>query len=85
MNSARVRSIIANVLKIEPGAVRAGLEFESLPDWDSMRQMTVAMELESALGIEFDFDETERLKSVDAVLSALAARQVEMDESVFGT
>jgi citrate synthase len=65
--SSSVEEIIARELKIAPGSVHDGLEYGSIPEWDSLNHVNLMLALESAHGVEIDEDLMVELSSVAAI------------------
>lgn len=66
---ASVEQVVARVLGISPSAVTDSLEFNSIPEWDSLNHVNLMLELEAAYGVDIDEDRMIELTSVRAIRS----------------
>ena len=71
---SRVREIVAEVLDLDPKAVRDGMTREEVGAWDSMTHLRLVSALEEAFGIRFTMKEVGELESFDAVRKKVAER-----------
>lgn len=62
-----VRQVVAETLEIDPGAVTDELEYNGIPQWDSLNHVNLMLALESTYGIEVDEDLMVELTSVRAI------------------
>ncbi|NKB70550.1 MAG: acyl carrier protein [Candidatus Latescibacteria bacterium] len=65
--SQTIESIIARVLDIAPDQVADELEFQGIPQWDSMRHVDLMLALEEVYDGEIDADQIVELTSVRAI------------------
>lgn len=54
-----VRSILADVIGIEPGQINGNTARDNTPGWDSVNHITLTLALEEEFGITFDVTEIE--------------------------
>ncbi len=62
-----VEQVVAATLGISSGAVTDALEFNSIPEWDSLNHVNLMLALESAYGVEIDEDRMIELTNVRAI------------------
>jgi acyl carrier protein len=67
MNPGEVHSLIAEVLGIDIGRVKADLAFGELPEWDSLNHVNLMLALEKRLGMEIGPEQIVELTSVAAI------------------
>jgi acyl carrier protein len=63
-NSKKLISAFAEALGIEEEKVTDDLEYQEIPEWDSMAHMVLVNELEMTFDINLDTDEVIDLSSV---------------------
>ena len=64
---ARIDSIIATSLGIQPSRVQVDLAFQSIPEWDSISHVNMMIAIETALDTEIDAEQIVELGTVDAI------------------
>ncbi|NJD02111.1 MAG: acyl carrier protein [Ruminiclostridium sp.] len=64
-------SLVADVLKIDPGCLKRESTAESIPEWDSITHWTVISRLEEVYGIEFTLDEATEFKNLGDIYNTL--------------
>jgi acyl carrier protein len=67
-------SVVARVFGQNAADIDDSTSPDTLPEWDSLGQITLIIELESAFGVSFSPDESVSLNSVGAIKAALATR-----------
>lgn len=70
----KLKSILSEVLGVDPGLVNDESSVETMAEWDSLRHMNLIFALEDAFGIRFGDEEIAQLTSVAALQAAIAAR-----------
>jgi citrate synthase len=63
----RVAELVANALRISPDQITDGLEFQSIPEWDSVGHAGVILALEDELGVTLSEDQAVELTSYRAI------------------
>jgi acyl carrier protein len=63
----KVRTVLAQALKVEAGELSTDTAFGDLPQWDSMGHMEVMILLEEHFGVEINADTISELISVQAI------------------
>ncbi len=71
----KAKTVLADVLRIDPKRVDAGLSRDNCPEWDSLKHITLVMALEEEFGVTFEVDEIESMQSFGDVMRILAAKQ----------
>ena len=69
-----VRQTIAEVFFIEESEVTSESTPDSIPAWDSMGHLNLILALEQKFGQSFDPEQIPQLTSVEAITSAIAAK-----------
>jgi len=64
-------SLVADVLKIDPGCLNGDSTAESIPEWDSLTHWTVIGRLEEVYGIEFTLDEATEFENLGDIYDTL--------------
>jgi acyl carrier protein len=68
----RLRGVLAEVFELPVADVPADASAESLPGWDSLRQLELMLALELEYGVRIPADEMLELQSVEAIDEFLA-------------
>ena len=72
-----VEILISEVLGVPRQVVTDDLQFQSIPEWDSLRHVDLMLALEAQLDVEIDADQMVELSSVSAIRSFVATRKRE--------
>lgn len=67
----RVRAVLANALKVDPGAISETASQTDLSQWDSVRHMNVVLAVENDFDIQFDDAELPKLTSLPFIVAAV--------------
>ncbi len=67
-----VEEVIASVLGVPAGELSDDSSIGSVPSWDSLRQLSVILALESVYGISIGTDEALEMNSITAIKQVLA-------------
>lgn len=62
-----IEQVIAATFGISPGAVTDTLEFNAIPEWDSLNHVNLMLALESEYSIEVDEERMIELTNVRAI------------------
>ena len=65
-------------LGVDESVVNSKLEYQSVPEWDSVGHMGLISELEEAFGIEMETDDIVDFNSYDTVIEIIKKYKVEM-------
>ena len=65
-------------LGVDESVVNSKLEYQSVPEWDSVGHMGLISELEEAFGIEMETDDIVDFNSYDTGIEILKKYKVEM-------
>lgn len=68
-----VRSLVADVLKIDQSDVVDDLQYQFIPEWDSLQHVALMLALEEELGVEIDACQRVSLSSFRAIREFVAA------------
>ena len=71
MDIARLKSIIAGVLDIDEGTISESSDFVNDLNCDSLSQFQIIMAIEDELGIEFQTEEIEKIKTVSDAMKLI--------------
>lgn len=74
--SGRLLALIADLMQVQLADLDERSNFETLPTWDSEREVELAFMLEHEYEITVGDDELERLHSVSDVRQLLASRGI---------
>ncbi len=66
-----LRSLFAEVFKVEPSQVEPDAQLGEWPAWDSMAHMDLMVALESSFGVEINAENISKLTSIPAILEHL--------------
>jgi acyl carrier protein len=53
VDEARIRNIMASVLGVDSSSIGDDTSMDTVPNWDSMRQMNLVLALEKAFDVSF--------------------------------
>jgi acyl carrier protein len=70
----RIKEVMAEVLEIEPGAIRPGFRRDDAPSWDSLNHLRLVTALEEAFGIRFTMREVGEMEGFEAVRRLVSER-----------
>lgn len=62
-NEERLKQIFADALGVEKSLIRDELEYNSIPEWDSVSHMALVAAIDSAFGIMMDTDDVINMSS----------------------
>jgi acyl carrier protein len=68
----QVRQIVADVFGLDPSEVSLDASTESIAEWDSLRHLDVLLSLEQRFGVQISPELAGELRSVRAIVEALA-------------
>ena len=66
-----LQEVIAKAFGITPNDVTDELEYQSIPEWDSVSHLVLVTELEAAYGITIEFEDVLTMGSVGKVRELL--------------
>ena len=75
----RLEEVIGSVLNVPVEALSDDSSTENTPNWDSLRQLSILLALESAYGISITTDEAVNMNSIAAIKVVLKRHGVEID------
>ena len=70
--------VIAKAFGITPNDITDELEYQSIPEWDSVSHLVLVTELEAAYGITIEMEDVLTMGSVAAVKELLKKYNVEV-------
>ena len=57
-------SFVAGVLDVAPESISMGTAYESIPEWDSVMQLRLTLEISSEFDVEIPVDEIADIKTL---------------------
>ena len=75
----RLEEVIGSVLNVPVEALSDDSSTENTPNWDSLRQLSILLALESAYGISITTDEAVDMNSIAAIKVVLKRHGVKTD------
>jgi citrate synthase len=69
-----VEQVIAETLGVRVDSVTDGLEFQQIPEWDSLNHVNLMLALEKEYDVEIDAEGIVSLTSVPAIRTFVASR-----------
>jgi acyl carrier protein len=76
--SQQFNEVVSKALSVSPETVTDDLEYQSIPEWDSMTHLVLVAELEQAYGIAIDMDDVLEMGSVGKIRTLLKKYNVEL-------
>ena len=77
-----LEEVVAGVLNIPVGSVTNDLEFNGVPEWDSLNHVNLMLELERVYGVAIGDDEMVDLTTVAAIRQFLSQHPAARNASV---
>ena len=71
-----VIEIVSRVIKMPASQLNTQSGLGLVNGWDSLNHTTLVLELENEFDIAFDFDELDKIITVEAIILSLAAKGV---------
>ena len=75
--SEPLEEVISSVLGVSPQSLSDDSSIENVEAWDSLRQLSILLALESAYGITITADQALDMNSISAIKALLAKRGVD--------
>jgi len=72
-----VNEVISKTFGISPNEITDELEYQSIPEWDSVSHLVLVTELEAAYGITIDMEDVLTMGSVAQIKELLKKYNVE--------
>ncbi|MCK4850041.1 MAG: acyl carrier protein [Phycisphaerae bacterium] len=73
-----LKEVIGSVLGVSPQSLSDDSSIENVEAWDSLRQLSILLALESAYGITISTDEAIDMNSISAIRALLDKHGVEL-------
>lgn len=67
----KVKQIIADILKLDVSQIHEDAGMDKTEGWDSMKSLSIVLEIEKIFGIRFEVDEFEELTNYAALCAAV--------------
>lgn len=71
VDHALVKKVMASVLEIDASEIADDSSMDTLPSWDSLRQMNMVLALEESFGISFPDDDAANATSYKLIVLVL--------------
>lgn len=71
---APLREVVATALQIDPARVDDSLDFDSAPEWDSVKHISLVLALEGEYGVTISDDDVVELTSYPAIRALIGAQ-----------
>ena len=72
---SEVRTVLGQVLGVDPSGIGPGFDDHTCGDWTSLNHLMLISQLESRFGVVFANSEIAKLTSFDAIVGALEQRR----------
>ncbi|HZS60917.1 MAG TPA: acyl carrier protein [Gemmatimonadaceae bacterium] len=69
----RLSSVVANALRVDPAVLNDTLEFNSIPEWDSVNHVALILSLEETYGLTISDDQIVTLTRYGAIREFIEA------------
>ena len=76
----RLEEVIASILALSPEDLSDDSSSENLDSWDSLRQLSIILALESAYGISITTEQAVDMNSISAIKTVLRKHGVELPD-----
>lgn len=53
VDETKIKEVMSTVLGVDASAIDDGASMDTIPNWDSLRQMNLVLALEEAFGVSF--------------------------------
>ena len=80
MKTPSIRSIVAEVLQVDPSEIKEDSGMNETTNWDSLNQFMIITALERELGARIVFDDIEAISTVQAIREFLRAQGILADD-----
>jgi acyl carrier protein len=74
---SQLTAIVAKSLMLDEAQVNGDLQYNSIPQWDSVAHMALIADLEDAYGVMLDTDDIIAMSSVDKIREILKKYDVD--------
>jgi acyl carrier protein len=74
----RLKKAFVTALGLPAGYDVTGLEYRSIPEWDSLAHLTLVMSVETTFDVMFDIDDVLGLRSFSACIEILERHGVDL-------
>ncbi len=73
-----LEEVVGSVLGVSPQSLSDDSSSENVQEWDSLRQLSILLALESAYGITITADQALDMNSIAAIRALLAKHDIEL-------
>lgn len=73
--SQQVRSVVSDVLGISASSLNADSSPQTIESWDSVQHLSLVMALEQSLGVQFEPEEIDKMRSIGAIETLIAKKK----------
>ncbi len=78
MSLDRLKEAFVTALGLPSGTDVTGLEYRSIPEWDSLAHLTLVMSVETTFDVMFDIDDVLGLRSFSACIDILKRHGIDL-------
>ena len=76
----RLQEVISSVLAVPAEELSDDSSAENVENWDSLRQLSILLAVESAYGVSITTEQAVDMNSISAIKAVLAKHDVELPE-----
>lgn len=73
--SQQVRGVVSDVLGVPVASINADSSPQTIESWDSVQHLSLVMALEQALGVQFQPEEIDKMRTVGAIEALVVAKR----------
>lgn len=71
----QIRTVVSDVMGVPVSSITAASSPETIESWDSVQHLSLVMSLEQALGVQFQPEEIDKLRSVGDIERVVAGKR----------
>lgn len=73
--SQQVRSVMSDVLGVPASSLSAESSPQTIESWDSVQHLSLVMALEQAMGVQFEPEEIDKMRTVGAIEALVSKKK----------
>ncbi len=73
--STDIRRVVSDVLGVPASQLTEASSPDTIESWDSIQHLSIVLGLEQALGVQFDPEDIEKMRSVGALEAMVRAKR----------
>jgi acyl carrier protein len=74
-----VIEVVSNILKVSNADLNEKSGLGATSKWDSLNHTNIVLELEEVFDVDFDFDELDKIVSIEKIIISLEGKGVKVD------